>query len=211
MLLAKAKVALNEVDVATRILHQCLRLDPSCADTYLLLARIYHQKVGGWVGGRVGGIAGAWVGPKSQYPPLFGRGPKWVTRLSDVFIMKPTKSTANLLGQLVSMHFNSLGGLVEQVTLAPRLSHHASFLDSALDARLPLSVFEWVSVSDTALASVNSPLLCSLPDTQSLLAGPAKRSPAVPGAGPQPRLQRPLPPLVLFGQGRVEQRSRRHY
>ncbi|CAJ1394225.1 unnamed protein product [Effrenium voratum] len=44
VLLAKAKVALNEVDVATRILHQCLRLDPSCADTYLLLARIYHQK-----------------------------------------------------------------------------------------------------------------------------------------------------------------------
>ncbi|CAJ1365471.1 unnamed protein product [Effrenium voratum] len=37
VLLAKAKVALNEVDVATRILHQCLRLDPSCADTYLLL------------------------------------------------------------------------------------------------------------------------------------------------------------------------------
>jgi len=44
VLLAKAKAALNEVDVATRILHQCLRLDPSCADTYLLLARIYHQK-----------------------------------------------------------------------------------------------------------------------------------------------------------------------
>lgn len=44
VLLAKAKVALNEVDVATRILHQCLRLDPSSADTHLLLARIYHQK-----------------------------------------------------------------------------------------------------------------------------------------------------------------------
>jgi len=44
VLLAKAKVALDEVDVATRILHQCLRLDPSCADTYLLLARIYHGK-----------------------------------------------------------------------------------------------------------------------------------------------------------------------
>ena len=44
VLLAKAKVALNEVDAATRILHQCLRLDPSSADTHLLLARIYHQK-----------------------------------------------------------------------------------------------------------------------------------------------------------------------
>eukprot|EP00443_Scrippsiella_acuminata_P048484 CAMPEP_0115266888 /NCGR_PEP_ID=MMETSP0270-20121206/51703_1 /TAXON_ID=71861 /ORGANISM="Scrippsiella trochoidea, Strain CCMP3099" /LENGTH=1292 /DNA_ID=CAMNT_0002683005 /DNA_START=234 /DNA_END=4112 /DNA_ORIENTATION=- len=44
VLLAKAKVALDEVDVATRILHQCLRLDPSNSDTYLLLARIYHGK-----------------------------------------------------------------------------------------------------------------------------------------------------------------------
>lgn len=44
VLLAKAKHALGEVDVATRILHQCLRLDPSCADTYLLLARIFHGK-----------------------------------------------------------------------------------------------------------------------------------------------------------------------
>jgi len=44
VLLAKAKVALDEVDAATRILHQCLRLDPSCPDTYLLLARIYHGK-----------------------------------------------------------------------------------------------------------------------------------------------------------------------
>eukprot|EP00406_Dinophysis_acuminata_P039023 CAMPEP_0179375406 /NCGR_PEP_ID=MMETSP0797-20121207/87788_1 /TAXON_ID=47934 /ORGANISM="Dinophysis acuminata, Strain DAEP01" /LENGTH=1226 /DNA_ID=CAMNT_0021091415 /DNA_START=14 /DNA_END=3695 /DNA_ORIENTATION=- len=44
VLLAKAKVALDEVDVATRILHTCLRLDPSCSDTYLLLARIYHGK-----------------------------------------------------------------------------------------------------------------------------------------------------------------------
>merc|ERR1719478_1320305 len=44
VLLAKSKIALNEVDVATRILHQCLRLDPACSDTYLLLARIYHEK-----------------------------------------------------------------------------------------------------------------------------------------------------------------------
>lgn len=44
VLLAKSKIALNEIDVATRILHQCLRLDPSCSDTYLLLARIYHEK-----------------------------------------------------------------------------------------------------------------------------------------------------------------------
>eukprot|EP00933_Yihiella_yeosuensis_P014694 TRINITY_DN13064_c0_g5_i1.p1 TRINITY_DN13064_c0_g5~~TRINITY_DN13064_c0_g5_i1.p1 ORF type:complete len:1194 (-),score=308.92 TRINITY_DN13064_c0_g5_i1:80-3229(-) len=44
VLLAKAKIALDEVDVATRILHQCLRLDPSCSDTHLLLARIYHGK-----------------------------------------------------------------------------------------------------------------------------------------------------------------------
>jgi tetratricopeptide repeat protein 21B len=44
VLLAKAKVALDEVDVATRILHQCLRLDPSCSDSYLLLARIYHAR-----------------------------------------------------------------------------------------------------------------------------------------------------------------------
>jgi tetratricopeptide repeat protein 21B len=44
VLLAKSKIALNEIDVATKILHQCLRLDPSCADTYLLLARIYHEK-----------------------------------------------------------------------------------------------------------------------------------------------------------------------
>lgn len=44
VLLAKAKVAMDEVDVATRILHQCLRLDPQNADTYLLLARIYHGK-----------------------------------------------------------------------------------------------------------------------------------------------------------------------
>jgi tetratricopeptide repeat protein 21B len=44
VLLAKAKVALDEVDVATRILHQCLRLDPSCSDSYLLLARIHHGK-----------------------------------------------------------------------------------------------------------------------------------------------------------------------
>jgi tetratricopeptide repeat protein 21B len=44
VLLAKSKIALKEIDVATRILHQCLRLDPSCADTYLLLARIYHEK-----------------------------------------------------------------------------------------------------------------------------------------------------------------------
>jgi len=44
VLLAKSKIALNEIDVATRILHQCLRLDPSCSDTYLLLARIYHGK-----------------------------------------------------------------------------------------------------------------------------------------------------------------------
>lgn len=44
VLLAKSKIALNEIDVATRILHQCLRLDPSCADIYLLLARIYHEK-----------------------------------------------------------------------------------------------------------------------------------------------------------------------
>eukprot|EP00442_Polarella_glacialis_P051442 CAMPEP_0115123512 /NCGR_PEP_ID=MMETSP0227-20121206/47587_1 /TAXON_ID=89957 /ORGANISM="Polarella glacialis, Strain CCMP 1383" /LENGTH=1331 /DNA_ID=CAMNT_0002525899 /DNA_START=18 /DNA_END=4010 /DNA_ORIENTATION=- len=44
VLLAKAKVALDEVDVATRILHQCLRLDPTCSDTHLLLARIYHGK-----------------------------------------------------------------------------------------------------------------------------------------------------------------------
>eukprot|EP00927_Polykrikos_kofoidii_P039026 TRINITY_DN3346_c0_g1_i3.p1 TRINITY_DN3346_c0_g1~~TRINITY_DN3346_c0_g1_i3.p1 ORF type:complete len:1345 (+),score=240.06 TRINITY_DN3346_c0_g1_i3:136-4170(+) len=44
VLLAKSKIALGEIDVATRILHQCLRLDPTCADTYLLLARIYHEK-----------------------------------------------------------------------------------------------------------------------------------------------------------------------
>mmetsp|Transcript_72654 Transcript_72654/g.187410 ORF Transcript_72654/g.187410 Transcript_72654/m.187410 type:complete len:1345 (-) Transcript_72654:48-4082(-) len=44
VLLAKAKIALDEVDAATRILHQCLRLDPACADTYLLLARIYYAK-----------------------------------------------------------------------------------------------------------------------------------------------------------------------
>eukprot|EP00929_Paragymnodinium_shiwhaense_P082600 TRINITY_DN4361_c0_g1_i1.p1 TRINITY_DN4361_c0_g1~~TRINITY_DN4361_c0_g1_i1.p1 ORF type:complete len:1382 (-),score=431.24 TRINITY_DN4361_c0_g1_i1:166-3750(-) len=44
VLLAKSKIALKEIDVATRILHQCLRLDPSCSDTYLLLARIYHEK-----------------------------------------------------------------------------------------------------------------------------------------------------------------------
>merc|ERR1719158_1288432 len=44
VLLAKSKIALNEIDVATRILNQCLRLDPSCSDTYLLLARIYHGK-----------------------------------------------------------------------------------------------------------------------------------------------------------------------
>mmetsp|Transcript_138949 Transcript_138949/g.443691 ORF Transcript_138949/g.443691 Transcript_138949/m.443691 type:complete len:1347 (-) Transcript_138949:215-4255(-) len=44
VLLAKAKVAMDEIDVATRILHQCLRLDPSNSDTYLLLARIYHGK-----------------------------------------------------------------------------------------------------------------------------------------------------------------------
>uniref|UniRef100_A0A7S2HRG3 Tetratricopeptide repeat protein 21B n=1 Tax=Zooxanthella nutricula TaxID=1333877 RepID=A0A7S2HRG3_9DINO len=44
VLLAKAKVALNEIEVATRILHTCLRLDPANADTYLLLARIYHGK-----------------------------------------------------------------------------------------------------------------------------------------------------------------------
>jgi tetratricopeptide repeat protein 21B len=44
VLLAKSKIALNDVDQATRILHQCLRLDPSCSDTYLLLARIYHEK-----------------------------------------------------------------------------------------------------------------------------------------------------------------------
>eukprot|EP00930_Biecheleria_cincta_P046675 TRINITY_DN32219_c0_g1_i1.p1 TRINITY_DN32219_c0_g1~~TRINITY_DN32219_c0_g1_i1.p1 ORF type:complete len:1347 (+),score=315.58 TRINITY_DN32219_c0_g1_i1:89-4129(+) len=44
VLLAKAKIALDEVDVATRILHQCLRLDPSCSDIHLLLARVYHSK-----------------------------------------------------------------------------------------------------------------------------------------------------------------------
>lgn len=44
VLLAKAKIAMDEIDHATRILHQCLRLDPSNSDTYLLLARIYHGK-----------------------------------------------------------------------------------------------------------------------------------------------------------------------
>lgn len=44
VLLAKAKVALDDVDNALKILHQCLRLDPSIADTYLMLARIYHMK-----------------------------------------------------------------------------------------------------------------------------------------------------------------------
>lgn len=44
VLLAKAKIALDEVDEATRRLHQCLRLDPSNADTYLLLARVYYGK-----------------------------------------------------------------------------------------------------------------------------------------------------------------------
>eukprot|EP00931_Biecheleriopsis_adriatica_P087453 TRINITY_DN61918_c0_g1_i1.p1 TRINITY_DN61918_c0_g1~~TRINITY_DN61918_c0_g1_i1.p1 ORF type:complete len:1362 (+),score=379.50 TRINITY_DN61918_c0_g1_i1:247-4086(+) len=44
VLLAKAKIALDEIDNATRILHQCLRLDPSCSDTHLLLARVYHGK-----------------------------------------------------------------------------------------------------------------------------------------------------------------------
>jgi len=44
VLLAKSKIALNDIDEATRKLQQCLRLDPSCADTYLLLARIYYGK-----------------------------------------------------------------------------------------------------------------------------------------------------------------------
>jgi tetratricopeptide repeat protein 21B len=44
VLLAKSKIALNEVDNASKILHQCLKLDPQCSDTYLLLARIYHEK-----------------------------------------------------------------------------------------------------------------------------------------------------------------------
>jgi len=44
VLLAKSKIAMGEVDVATKILHGCLRLDPSCSDTHLLLARIYHEK-----------------------------------------------------------------------------------------------------------------------------------------------------------------------
>eukprot|EP00928_Gymnodinium_smaydae_P093057 TRINITY_DN7707_c1_g1_i1.p1 TRINITY_DN7707_c1_g1~~TRINITY_DN7707_c1_g1_i1.p1 ORF type:complete len:1369 (+),score=395.70 TRINITY_DN7707_c1_g1_i1:73-4107(+) len=44
VLLARAKLAMGEVDVATRTLNQCLRLDPSNSDTYLLLARIFHGK-----------------------------------------------------------------------------------------------------------------------------------------------------------------------
>lgn len=44
VLLAKSKIALNEIEPATRILQQCLRMDPTCADTYLLLSRIYHEK-----------------------------------------------------------------------------------------------------------------------------------------------------------------------
>mmetsp|Transcript_68417 Transcript_68417/g.198374 ORF Transcript_68417/g.198374 Transcript_68417/m.198374 type:complete len:1349 (+) Transcript_68417:99-4145(+) len=44
VLLAKAKLALDDVETATRILLQCLRLDHSNSDTYLLLARIYHGK-----------------------------------------------------------------------------------------------------------------------------------------------------------------------
>jgi len=44
VLLAKAKIALGEVDEATRRLHQCLRLDATNSDAYLLLARVYYSK-----------------------------------------------------------------------------------------------------------------------------------------------------------------------
>lgn len=44
VLLAKSKIALNDIEPATRILQQCLRMDPSCADSYLLLARIFYGK-----------------------------------------------------------------------------------------------------------------------------------------------------------------------
>merc|ERR1719355_178817 len=39
VLLAKSKVALNDIEAAQRILLHCLKLDPSCSDAYLLIAR----------------------------------------------------------------------------------------------------------------------------------------------------------------------------
>mmetsp|Transcript_60950 Transcript_60950/g.108295 ORF Transcript_60950/g.108295 Transcript_60950/m.108295 type:complete len:1353 (-) Transcript_60950:75-4133(-) len=44
VLLAKAKLSLGDSDAALRILQQCLKLDPSNADTYLLFARVYLDK-----------------------------------------------------------------------------------------------------------------------------------------------------------------------
>jgi len=44
VLLAKSKLAVDEVDKAMSILNQCLRLDPLNSDAYLLLARTQHDR-----------------------------------------------------------------------------------------------------------------------------------------------------------------------
>lgn len=43
-MLARAKILNQELEEASKILENCLAIDPSCAQGYLLMARLYYEQ-----------------------------------------------------------------------------------------------------------------------------------------------------------------------